>query len=104
MYVVTRADLTPGQQAVQGMHAAIAYAAGNRQMTSADMTVVFLTVPDEAALTQLLDKCRRERLPLGWFYEKDLKWQLTAVAFTGGRHLVRSLPLALQEEKHVHHQ
>jgi hypothetical protein len=101
MYVVTRADLPPGTQAVQGMHAAVALTASYRQITARDMSIVFLTVPDEAALDRLLGKCRAERIQLGWFYEEDLNWQLTAVAFTGAPWLVRSLPLALQEKKHV---
>lgn len=103
LYVVTRSDLSPGQQAVQACHAALLLAGG----TAADFgnsTLVLLTVPDENGLLALASRIERHcALPRGWnlelaiFREPDLGGQATALATSeedAGR-LLRDLPLAL---------
>lgn len=98
--MVTRADLPPGAQAVQAMHAAIDFAITYPALTaawhSASNTLVILVVPDELALGWLEQDARAAGLRVAPFHEPDLDGALTAVAFepAAGR-LLRHLPLAL---------
>lgn len=99
--MITRADLTPAQQAVQGIHAALAWA--SRHDIPADGTVVFLAVPDEYHLHLLGESLEQDGAEVAWFSEPDLGWALTAIAahssdgnaHTGYGRLSR-LPLALR--------
>jgi hypothetical protein len=95
--VVTRADLSPGQQAVQAIHAATEFVALHPGEW-AGCTVILLAVPDETALEQLVYD-----LPL-WvelviFREPDRGGELTAIAVESlAASLLTHLPLALREE------
>jgi hypothetical protein len=101
LYVVVRSDLSPGQQAVQACHAALALAESGVAVPD---TLVLLAVPDEPALLQLADRialgCALPcgyRLQLEVFCEPDLGGQATALATDeeAARPLLRDLPLAL---------
>lgn len=88
---MTRADLAPGDQAVQAAHAAIAFC--HCHEVHPDCTVVLLTVPDESALHDLGFELQLWLIPSTGFREPDLGGQLTAIATVESR-LVKDLPLA----------
>ena len=95
---MTRADLSPAQQAVQAAHAALAFAAKHPELAAASLPLALLSVPDQLALCWLIADAERARLRLATFSEPDLDDALTAIALepAAGR-LVRHLPLALAE-------
>lgn len=104
LYVVTRRDLSPGQQAAQILHAGLALQAVRRdemrEWAEVSNTVVLVSVADEPALLQL-QRCLVEATP---FYEPDAehaggkKDSLTALALLDPpKRLMRDLPKALSE-------
>jgi peptidyl-tRNA hydrolase len=102
LFLVTRADLRPGQQAVQAAHAAHQFCVDFPTEFAAwferSNTLAMLTVPDEQALRQLADLADDWDLKLSMFREPDLGNALTALALepgSGTRRLCRNLPLAL---------
>ena len=104
LYVVTRADLPPGVQAVQGMHAALDFSVAHpdivRQWNEISNYLCFLSCPDEPALAQLALTAQMEKIPCVRFREPDLEDELTAIALAPSivtRQLCSHLPLALRE-------
>ncbi len=100
LFLVTRADLPDGQQAVQAAHAMREFAEHHpeveRAWYSKSNTLAFLAVPDEAALGVLLEKARRRDIPAASFHEPDRNNEMTAIALgPAARSLVSNLPLAL---------
>lgn len=102
LFLVTRADLRPGQQAVQAAHALRQYAAehpeSDREWFEGSNTLALLAVPDERALRALVDRAFDRGVRIGVFAEPDLGGELTAVALEPSpeaRRLCRSIPLAL---------
>lgn len=101
LYVVVRADLSPGQQAVQACHAVLDLL--DQSGVDPAGAIVLLSVPDEHALFDLADditrRCYNHGFPLGLsvFHEPDLDGQATALATCAeaARSLLRQLPLAL---------
>jgi peptidyl-tRNA hydrolase len=101
MYVVTRDDLSTGQQAVQLGHALTEFAIDHRELFQSwhedSNHLIYLAVPTENALTDLLRTAIRERLKVSAFFEPDRNNELTAVAFEPrAQAFLRSLPLALR--------
>ena len=101
MYLVVKADLDPGQQAVQAAHALtefmLQYHELARDWHGKSNTLAFLAVPDERALGVLLRKARDRLVPTSAFREPDRQNELTALALgPEGKSLVRDLPKALQ--------
>lgn len=99
LYLVTRSDLSPGQQAVQAAHALQAFNVEWPQEARAwhdgSNTLALLVVPDEATLTRLLHRARR-RGPVSEFHEPDRADELTAIAIgPWGKNITSRLPLAL---------
>lgn len=96
LFVVTRADLPPGVQACQAVHAAIDFALAFPDAAAAAPTVVVLTAGDELSLGWLRDDAAAAGLLVTSFHEPDLDGALTALALesAAGR-LVGGLPLAL---------
>lgn len=94
---MTREDLSPSQQAVQGMHAAVTCVLESPQM-DAESTLVFLSVPDEAALLSLSERLWWARIEFSGFREPDLDGALTAIATADprARRKLSRLPLALR--------
>lgn len=96
--MVTRADLSPAQQAVQSAHAALSFAVAypdvTREWYHHGQILVLLAVPDERWLG--LEELRLEDYRTVSFHEPDLNGQLTAICAepSAGRRLSR-LPLAL---------
>ena len=101
LYAVTRSDLPPGLQAAQLGHALIGYVLAQPAQTARWHTrsnnLVCLAVPDEKALSGLVEALVRESVPVLCFHEPDLGGELTAVAVSpDGARLLSSLPLALR--------
>ena len=98
--MVTREDLSPGQQAVQAAHAAIDFCyehpdrAGPWHKDS--NYLVLLSVKNEKQLYLLISKCFELGLKFTAFKEPDIGNQVTAVAIEPGevtQKLVQKIPL-----------
>ena len=102
LFLISRRDLDPAQQAVQAAHALTEFhqqhGALAREWYEKSNTLAFLSVADEKALGVLLRKARDRVVSVSAFREPDRQNELTALALGyEGRRLVRNLPLALQE-------
>lgn len=101
LYVVVRADLAPGAQLAQSVHAASAFAAlypaQHAAWQARDQVLVVLAIRDESALAELLRRAMGQGVLSAGFHEEDMNRELTACAFSGDvAKLVSSLPLALR--------
>jgi len=101
LYLITRRDLEPCDQAVQTCHAALEYAAlhpgPSAAWRAASNTLAWLVVDDEQALLDLARQADRRGLRHALFHEPDRANELTAMALEpSARKLVRGLDLALQ--------
>jgi peptidyl-tRNA hydrolase len=102
--VITRADLNPGQQAVQAMHAQRAFVeahpAVEKLWFEQSNTLALLVVPNEQALCRVLRKAEDRGIRIAIFREPDIDDQLTAIVLEPSpevRRLCRDLPLALRD-------
>lgn len=102
LYLISRSDLRPGQQAVQAAHAMRQFAADHPELDKEwferSNTLAFLTVPDERSLVRLIHRAEDRDLRVSLFREPDLDNSLTAIALEPGQtsqRLCRNLPLAL---------
>jgi len=103
LYLVTRADLSPAQQAVQAAHAALDWALAWPDLHAAwargSNTLALLAVRDEAALYEIGRRARQAGIASTAFREPDLGGALTAIALAPGpeaERLCRKLELALR--------
>lgn len=103
VFLITRADLKPGQQAVQAAHALTEFIfqhpaeAGRWKQES--NTLVMLVVKDEESLNGMIEKAIQRGIRASAFYEPDLDDALTALAFEPGDmsyRLCSGIPLALR--------
>lgn len=102
LHLVTRSDLSPGQQAVQAAHALREFV---REHPEEDLrwykgsnTLALLAVEDEDSLQELLSRAQLRRIPCSGFWEPDRDDELTAIAIgPEGKGLCRRLRLALSE-------
>ena len=104
--MVTRADLPPGVQCCQAVHAAFEFALTHRDFTAewraASNTVALLAAPDELALAWLCQDAIAAGLRLARFHEPDLGAALTAVALEpAAQPLLTHLPTVLSRRKEV---
>lgn len=104
IFVVTREDLSEGQQAVQLGHGLTEFIFQHPEMAGRwhreSNTLAYLIVPDEAALGVLLKRARRRDLPHATFHEPDRNNEMTAIALgPAARSLVSGLPLAFAEPR-----
>ena len=116
LFLVTRADLPPGQQAVQAAHALaefmIRHATESQRWHSGSNTLVMLAVPNEKALVKLFEKA----LPISKrvfpfkdplcsiFHEPDRNNEATAIALAPllqFERLCQKLPLALADARAI---
>lgn len=103
LFVVTRRDLSSGQQAIQAAHAAIEFQHEHLEIAKEWNTnskyLVFLSVENEEALQRLLTKIQIREIKHSTFFEPDIGNQLTAVCLEPGQvsgKLVSNLPLMLK--------
>lgn len=101
--VITRSDLTAGQQAVQATHAAIdftfQYPNKASPWHSISNYLVLLSVPNEQALKEFIKRCEFKFLDHTVFREPDLNNAITAIAIEPCKEtqkLTRNLPLLFQ--------
>lgn len=100
LYLVTRADLPPGQQAVQACHAMREFVREHPEVDRAwydnSNHLALLAVANEEALNLLLRRAQRRGVRFSLFREPDRDNELTALALEPeARRLCRDLPLAL---------
>lgn len=105
MYLLTRADLSPGQQATQGSHAAFRFAYEHPLLLKTwyeeSTYLVLLSVPTEAELGVLAGRLIAADLVVSLWREPDMGNELTSVAVApslAAQRLLSSLPLTLREE------
>lgn len=101
LYIIVRADLPPGDRAVQAAHAAVDFqhqhAAIAARWQRESNTLAMLTVPDEWDLEKLLFDIAGRGLAFTTFREPDLGDSMTAIAVEAGAgKIVRKLPLAFK--------
>lgn len=78
---MSRLDLSPAQQAVQGIHAAIELARrGHISPDAPHPHLVFCGVKHEDALLAQADRLEAHGIPFERFYEPDRGNELTAIA------------------------
>src|SRR6478752_2617779 len=105
LYIVVRADLPPGLQLAQAVHAAFQFQGDRRRLVRKWLEesnyLVCLSVPDEESLLELAaEACLGRGIPLTLVREPDLGDEATALALAPGERaqvLCASLPLALRE-------
>lgn len=103
LYIITRSDLSPGQQAVQAAHALREFTAKHPQEDlewyKTSNILVLLSVPDGVRLSTLLSQAELQGLSVASFSDEvHESWglQLTAIAIgPRGKSLCGALPLAL---------
>ena len=108
LIVITRRDLSPGQQSIQAAHAAIEFQHEHPEIANNWNTyskyLVFLSVENEEELKQLIQKFINYDLQHVVFIEPDIDNQITAVCVEPSilsRKLTSNLPLALKEFNEV---
>lgn len=100
LFIVVRADLDPGLQMAQAIHAAIQWVIEDPDLSHIwhrqSNNVVVKHVSNEAALLELADKAEGKTCVVERFQEPDLAGAVTAVAIvgSGANALLRELPLA----------
>lgn len=108
VYVLTRADLSPGQQATQSAHAAFIFSVEHpllmERWFQESTYLVLLSVPDEVSLAAYSVKLREAKIVCSVWREPDLDNGLTAVAVApslAAQRLLANLPLTLRESATV---
>lgn len=101
LYLVVRADLCPGQQAVQSVHAMRQFVAEHegieREWFELSNHLALLAAPDEPSLMSLVRAATRKGLRVSLFREPDRDNEVTAVALEPrAKRLLRGFPLALR--------
>lgn len=104
LYIIVRADLSPGAQCAQACHALSAFAETHRRQHKewhdGEKNLVVLQVADEATLQSTIEQAAHCFVRFASFREPDFDNQITACAFEGSvAKLVSSLPLALREKR-----
>lgn len=101
LYIVVRADLPPGDQIAQAVHAALRFAEMQSgihvEWSAISNTVAILSAANLDEMRAVRNRCIDHSVRCVEFYEPDLDYAMTALAIepSGGR-LVRGLPLALR--------
>lgn len=103
LYLITRADLCPGQRAVQSNHAFREFIQHHPEIDRAwyenSNTLALLEIPNEKALAGLLERARGKGVPAAAFHEPDRGNEMTAIALgPTGKSLCRQLPKAFSQE------
>lgn len=103
LFVVVRADLPPGSQAVQAVHSMRQFveehADREKRWFEQSNHLAFLEVFDEAALVRLTREARLSRIAFSEFREPDLGGSLTSVTIAPeGKRICRGLRKALSKD------
>ena len=103
LYVITRADLEPGYQAVQSIHAAIQFKFEHPEISlnwfEKSNYLGLLSVANEEELIKLTQQAKELDISYSIFREPDIDNQITAIALAPGpksKKLCSRLPLALK--------
>jgi hypothetical protein len=103
LYLVTRADISPGYQAVQSCHAIRQFVSEHPDVDSCwfkdSNYLALLSVDDEIELMRLLVSAHDVGLKTSAFHEPDVGGKITAIAIEPHPKTVeicKNLPLALQ--------
>ena len=105
LYIVLRADLTPGLKIPQACHAQDAFYEEHPELYAEWRTkyknLIIKEVADEAALKVLNARLHDEKVAKVFYTEEDLDHSITAIAFYGpkAKRFAGPLPLALQPPK-----
>ncbi len=105
LFIVLRADLTPGLMIPQACHAQDAFYEEHPELYAEWRTkyknLIVKEVPDEEVLRALLVRVCDAGMAQAQYYEEDLGHTLTAIAFYGptAKRFAGALPLALQPPK-----
>lgn len=106
LYIAVRADLPPGLQMAQAVHAAFQFSDSHSDVMHRWMSdsnyLVIVSVPSEDALLDLITSAAHKGIGHTAVREPDIGDEVTAVVFTPGdaaRRFCSSLPLALREAK-----
>lgn len=106
LYVITRADLEPGYQAVQSMHALRQFTAEHPEIDriwfEQSNYLGLLSVSDEKELNNLIEQATAHDIRFSIFREPDIDNEITAIALAPGpkaKKLCSRLPLALRGGK-----
>jgi len=102
LYIITRADLSPGLRAAQSCHALSLFAEEHpdpyKRWSEHSNNLVVLEVDNEAALQALLANAQARDVAVSAFHEPDLQDAMTALALSWeGQGLVSNLRLALRD-------
>lgn len=104
LYVISRRDLEPGAQAVQGMHAMREFAAEYPELElewyKTSNHLCFLSVENESELFKLIHKAEAQKLKVSFFREPNFDNAITACCIEPteeGRQFCAGLPLCLTE-------
>lgn len=104
LYVIVRSDLSPGQQAVQAMHAYqrfhSKYPEIIQKWVEESNHISFLVVKNEAQLKSLESRITKAERKYAFFNEPDLELSLTGICLEPGddsKHIVRKLSFALKD-------
>ena len=102
LYIITRADLSPGQQAVQACHAAAEFLTNHVEISSVwrsnSNTLALLAVANESELAGLAEQAHAHGIKHSTFHEPDRGMELTAIALEpNARCMVKRLKLALTD-------
>lgn len=84
LYVITRDDLSPAQQAVQSAHAVADFIISNPEVSKfwhdTSNYLIILSVPTEFELQRTAQTLKAADLTFSPFHEPDIDNQLTAIA------------------------
>jgi len=103
LYIVVRADLTPGARAAQSCHATSAFVAAHPEQSAqwreSSNNLVCLEIANEPLLLAMAQRAGEHGIPHTLFREPDLGDEATALALMSpqARRLTSSLPLALRD-------
>jgi len=104
LYVITRKDLSPGYQGVQGMHALVEFSAKFPELYlkwyKTSNYLCFLSVWDEKELKALARKAMKLGVMVSTFHEPDVNFEMTAIVLEVGSKsmkITKKLTLALKE-------
>lgn len=103
LYIVTRKDLTPGQQISQSLHVFREFVNQYNEIENDwynnSNYICILSANDESHLNDIIEKCMLNKVKFSIFKEPDYNDSITSIAIEPGlksKKITSSLPLALK--------